>query len=83
MCPLLLPACHILLWSAGGFECTADRCGEDRNEDYACHCSSDCLENHDCCSNYKATCQGSGVYLVDTFTPTTVFSLHLHSYYCI
>uniref|UniRef100_A0A8C5C0L3 SMB domain-containing protein n=1 Tax=Gadus morhua TaxID=8049 RepID=A0A8C5C0L3_GADMO len=51
------------LKTAGGFECTADRCGEPRNEAYACHCSSDCLERLDCCSNYKATCQGESYWV--------------------
>lgn len=45
--------------SAGGFECTQDRCGEKRNDDHACHCSEDCLERGDCCSNYKALCKGT------------------------
>uniref|UniRef100_A0AAY4BYW1 SMB domain-containing protein n=1 Tax=Denticeps clupeoides TaxID=299321 RepID=A0AAY4BYW1_9TELE len=44
--------------SAGGFECTVDRCGEERDENNACHCSEDCLENGDCCTNYKAQCKG-------------------------
>uniref|UniRef100_A0A3Q3A258 Ectonucleotide pyrophosphatase/phosphodiesterase 2 n=1 Tax=Kryptolebias marmoratus TaxID=37003 RepID=A0A3Q3A258_KRYMA len=42
-----------------GFECTEARCGEERNENYACHCSDDCLERGDCCSNYKSMCQGA------------------------
>uniref|UniRef100_A0A665UB52 SMB domain-containing protein n=1 Tax=Echeneis naucrates TaxID=173247 RepID=A0A665UB52_ECHNA len=46
------------LKTAGGFECTQDRCGEDRNDDHACHCSEDCLEKGDCCSNYKSLCKG-------------------------
>ncbi|XP_056154936.1 ectonucleotide pyrophosphatase/phosphodiesterase family member 2 [Lampris incognitus] len=45
------------LKTAGGFECTKDRCGEDRNEDHACHCSADCMERGDCCTNYKSLCQ--------------------------
>uniref|UniRef100_A0A671UET5 Ectonucleotide pyrophosphatase/phosphodiesterase 2 n=1 Tax=Sparus aurata TaxID=8175 RepID=A0A671UET5_SPAAU len=43
---------------SGGFECTQDRCGEERNDDHACHCSEDCLERGDCCSNYKSLCKG-------------------------
>uniref|UniRef100_A0A672FTD4 SMB domain-containing protein n=1 Tax=Salarias fasciatus TaxID=181472 RepID=A0A672FTD4_SALFA len=35
-----------------------DRCGEDRNPDHACHCSEDCLDRGDCCSNYKSLCKG-------------------------
>ncbi|XP_073319254.1 autotaxin-like [Pagrus major] len=46
------------LKTAGGFECTQDRCGEERNDDHACHCSEDCLERGDCCSNYKSLCKG-------------------------
>ncbi|ROK64913.1 Ectonucleotide pyrophosphatase/phosphodiesterase family member 2, partial [Anabarilius grahami] len=30
------------LKTAGGFECSQQRCGETRNEDYACQCSDDC-----------------------------------------
>lgn len=46
------------LKTAGGFECTQDRCGEERNDDHACHCSEDCAEKGDCCSNYKSLCKG-------------------------
>ncbi|TSP90489.1 Ectonucleotide pyrophosphatase/phosphodiesterase family member 2 [Bagarius yarrelli] len=48
----------VYVWLDGGFECTAERCGENRNEDYACQCSEDCLERGDCCTNYKAVCKG-------------------------
>ncbi|KAM9496078.1 autotaxin isoform 2-T2 [Clarias gariepinus] len=51
------------LKTAGGFECTAERCGESRNEEYACHCSEDCLEKGDCCTNYKALCKGESQWL--------------------
>ncbi|KAG5264924.1 hypothetical protein AALO_G00259510 [Alosa alosa] len=51
------------LKTAGGFECSEDRCGEVRNEDHACHCSNDCVENGDCCTNYKATCKGETTWL--------------------
>ncbi|TRY56571.1 hypothetical protein DNTS_008401 [Danionella cerebrum] len=43
---------------AGGFECSEQRCGEPRNEEHACHCSDDCLERGDCCTNYKSLCAG-------------------------
>uniref|UniRef100_A0A8C9XN80 Ectonucleotide pyrophosphatase/phosphodiesterase 2 n=1 Tax=Sander lucioperca TaxID=283035 RepID=A0A8C9XN80_SANLU len=46
------------LKTAGGFECTQDRCGEERNDSHACHCSADCLERGDCCSNYMSLCKG-------------------------
>uniref|UniRef100_A0A8C9WCT5 Ectonucleotide pyrophosphatase/phosphodiesterase 2 n=1 Tax=Scleropages formosus TaxID=113540 RepID=A0A8C9WCT5_SCLFO len=46
------------LKTAGGFECSKDRCGEVRNEAHACHCSDDCLENGDCCTNYNVVCKG-------------------------
>uniref|UniRef100_A0A3Q2PGR3 Ectonucleotide pyrophosphatase/phosphodiesterase 2 n=1 Tax=Fundulus heteroclitus TaxID=8078 RepID=A0A3Q2PGR3_FUNHE len=49
-----------------GFECTPDRCGEERNEDHACHCSEDCLEQGDCCSNYKSTCKDENSWLEDS-----------------
>ncbi|KAK3526352.1 hypothetical protein QTP70_024631 [Hemibagrus guttatus] len=51
------------LKTAGGFECTAERCGENRNEDYACQCSEDCLEKGDCCTNYKAVCKGESLWV--------------------
>ncbi|KAF7702426.1 ectonucleotide pyrophosphatase/phosphodiesterase family member 2 [Silurus meridionalis] len=51
------------LKTAGGFECTAERCGESRNEDYACQCSEDCLEKGDCCTNYKALCKGDSQWV--------------------
>uniref|UniRef100_A0A8C1XC44 SMB domain-containing protein n=1 Tax=Cyprinus carpio TaxID=7962 RepID=A0A8C1XC44_CYPCA len=46
------------LKTAGGFECSRERCGEIRNEDYACHCSDDCLLRGDCCTNYRPLCKG-------------------------
>uniref|UniRef100_A0A673GUE1 Ectonucleotide pyrophosphatase/phosphodiesterase family member 2-like n=1 Tax=Sinocyclocheilus rhinocerous TaxID=307959 RepID=A0A673GUE1_9TELE len=46
------------LKTAGGFECSRERCGEIRNEDYACHCSDDCLQRGDCCTNYRPLCKG-------------------------
>uniref|UniRef100_H3CII5 Ectonucleotide pyrophosphatase/phosphodiesterase 2 n=1 Tax=Tetraodon nigroviridis TaxID=99883 RepID=H3CII5_TETNG len=46
------------LKTARGFECSQDRCGEVRNQDHACHCSDDCLQTGDCCSNYRSTCKG-------------------------
>uniref|UniRef100_A0AAQ4PNS6 SMB domain-containing protein n=1 Tax=Gasterosteus aculeatus aculeatus TaxID=481459 RepID=A0AAQ4PNS6_GASAC len=51
------------LKTAGGFECTQDRCGEERNEEHACHCSADCLERGDCCSNYKSLCKGEASWV--------------------
>ncbi|KAI4876708.1 hypothetical protein NFI96_017987 [Prochilodus magdalenae] len=51
------------LKTAGGFECTAERCGESRNEDYACQCSEDCLEKGDCCTNYKSLCKGESQWV--------------------
>uniref|UniRef100_A0A3Q1G9Y5 Ectonucleotide pyrophosphatase/phosphodiesterase 2 n=1 Tax=Acanthochromis polyacanthus TaxID=80966 RepID=A0A3Q1G9Y5_9TELE len=51
------------LKTEGGFECTQDRCGEERNDDHACHCSEDCLEKGDCCSNYKSLCKGETSWL--------------------
>ncbi|XP_046875784.1 ectonucleotide pyrophosphatase/phosphodiesterase family member 2 isoform X2 [Hypomesus transpacificus] len=51
------------LKTAGGFECSESRCGETRNDDHACHCSDDCLERGDCCSNYKSLCQGEATWL--------------------
>ncbi|KAG9333108.1 hypothetical protein JZ751_013487 [Albula glossodonta] len=41
------------LKTAGGFECSKERCGETRNEEHACHCSEDCLDKGDCCTNYR------------------------------
>lgn len=51
------------LKTAGGYECTEARCGETRNDEHACHCSEDCLEKGDCCTNYKSTCQGDTTWL--------------------
>uniref|UniRef100_A0A8C9U5H6 Ectonucleotide pyrophosphatase/phosphodiesterase 2 n=1 Tax=Scleropages formosus TaxID=113540 RepID=A0A8C9U5H6_SCLFO len=47
------------LKTAGGFECSKDRCGETRNEEHACHCSEDCLSRGDCCTNYRTLCKGT------------------------
>ncbi|XP_066523866.1 ectonucleotide pyrophosphatase/phosphodiesterase family member 2-like isoform X1 [Hoplias malabaricus] len=51
------------LKTAGGFECSAERCGESRNENYACQCSEDCLEKGDCCTNYKSLCKGESPWV--------------------
>jgi len=40
------------------WECTKLRCGETRMTQSRCHCSSDCLQAGDCCSNYKHVCLG-------------------------
>uniref|UniRef100_A0A667XCB1 Ectonucleotide pyrophosphatase/phosphodiesterase 2 n=1 Tax=Myripristis murdjan TaxID=586833 RepID=A0A667XCB1_9TELE len=53
------------LKTAGGFECTAERCGEERNDDHACHCSEDCLQKGDCCTNYKSVCKGETAWVQD------------------
>lgn len=57
----------------GGFECTKERCGEERNADHACHCSEDCLEKGDCCSNYKALCKGARHHTLSAMAP-----FHMH-----
>lgn len=51
------------LKTAGGFECSESRCGEARNDDHACHCSDDCLEKGDCCTNYKSLCKGDAPWV--------------------
>ncbi|XP_077446710.1 autotaxin-like isoform X2 [Stigmatopora argus] len=51
------------LKTAGRFECLPERCGEERKDEHACHCTDDCLEKGDCCSNYKAVCQGEASWL--------------------
>ncbi|XP_060727255.1 ectonucleotide pyrophosphatase/phosphodiesterase family member 2 isoform X2 [Tachysurus vachellii] len=53
------------LKTEGGFECSKERCGETRNEKYACHCSDDCLAKGDCCTNYKTLCKGDTPWLED------------------
>ncbi|CAM4641073.1 unnamed protein product [Leuciscus chuanchicus] len=51
------------LKTAGGFECSQQRCGEIRNDDYACQCSDDCLQRGDCCTNYRSLCSGESSWL--------------------
>ncbi|KAF4103567.1 ectonucleotide pyrophosphatase/phosphodiesterase family member 2 isoform X2 [Onychostoma macrolepis] len=51
------------LKTAGGFECSKDRCGETRNEQHACHCSEDCMAKGDCCTNYRSLCKGDVPWL--------------------
>nr|XP_056710100.1 ectonucleotide pyrophosphatase/phosphodiesterase family member 2 isoform X2 [Euleptes europaea] len=53
------------LFSAGGWECTKERCGEARNEDYACQCSEDCLARGDCCTNFQVVCKGDTHWVQD------------------
>ncbi|XP_034016368.1 ectonucleotide pyrophosphatase/phosphodiesterase family member 2 isoform X2 [Thalassophryne amazonica] len=47
----------------GRFECIEARCGEERKDNHACHCSDDCIEKEDCCSNYKFVCKGETSWL--------------------
>ncbi|XP_063155695.1 ectonucleotide pyrophosphatase/phosphodiesterase family member 2 isoform X4 [Candoia aspera] len=56
---------ELCLKTAGGWECTKERCGETRNEDHACHCSEDCLSRGDCCSNYQVVCKGDTHWVMD------------------
>ncbi|XP_026559381.1 ectonucleotide pyrophosphatase/phosphodiesterase family member 2 isoform X2 [Pseudonaja textilis] len=56
---------ELCLKTAGGWECTKERCGETRNEDHACHCSEDCLSRGDCCSNYQVVCKGDTPWVMD------------------
>ncbi|XP_073780586.1 autotaxin isoform X4 [Danio rerio] len=51
------------LKTAGGFECSKERCGENRNEQHACHCSEDCMAKGDCCTNYRSLCKGDVPWL--------------------
>ncbi|XP_050988359.1 ectonucleotide pyrophosphatase/phosphodiesterase family member 2 isoform X2 [Labeo rohita] len=51
------------LKTAGGFECSKERCGETRNEQHACHCSEDCMAKGDCCTNYRSLCKGDVPWL--------------------
>ncbi|XP_054840582.1 ectonucleotide pyrophosphatase/phosphodiesterase family member 2 isoform X4 [Eublepharis macularius] len=53
------------LFSAGGWECTKERCGEARNEDNACQCSEDCLARGDCCTNFQVVCKGETHWVMD------------------
>ncbi|XP_044278041.1 ectonucleotide pyrophosphatase/phosphodiesterase family member 2 isoform X1 [Varanus komodoensis] len=55
----------LCLKTAGGWECTKERCGETRNEDNACHCSEDCLSRGDCCTNYQVVCKGETHWVMD------------------
>ncbi|XP_034980856.1 ectonucleotide pyrophosphatase/phosphodiesterase family member 2 isoform X2 [Zootoca vivipara] len=56
---------ELCLKTAGGWECTKERCGETRNEDNACHCSEDCLSRGDCCTNYQVVCKGETHWVAD------------------
>uniref|UniRef100_A0A8B9HIU9 Ectonucleotide pyrophosphatase/phosphodiesterase 2 n=1 Tax=Astyanax mexicanus TaxID=7994 RepID=A0A8B9HIU9_ASTMX len=51
------------LRTEGGFQCSKERCGETRNDQHACHCSDDCLNKGDCCTNYKTLCKGDTPWL--------------------
>ncbi|XP_072323499.1 autotaxin isoform X1 [Scyliorhinus torazame] len=41
------------------WECSKERCGEARNEEYVCQCSEDCMTRGDCCTNYQVACKGA------------------------
>ncbi|XP_053100092.1 ectonucleotide pyrophosphatase/phosphodiesterase family member 2 isoform X3 [Hemicordylus capensis] len=56
---------ELCLKTAGGWECTKERCGEVRNEDHACQCSEDCLSRGDCCTNYQVVCKGETHWVMD------------------
>lgn len=72
-----VPVVILLLRLGGGFECTPERCGEERDEEHACHCSSDCLERGDCCSNYLSTCKGRCSSSFASIKPTQALTLLL------
>uniref|UniRef100_A0A3Q3FAU3 Venom phosphodiesterase 1-like n=1 Tax=Kryptolebias marmoratus TaxID=37003 RepID=A0A3Q3FAU3_KRYMA len=48
------------------WECTKLRCGEKRLTESKCHCSEDCLQAGDCCTNYKHVCHGKTEWVEDT-----------------
>ncbi|XP_028298648.1 ectonucleotide pyrophosphatase/phosphodiesterase family member 2-like isoform X1 [Gouania willdenowi] len=54
---------HHCLKTEGGFECSEERCDEQRNDEHACHCSEDCELRGDCCSNYRSLCKGEASWL--------------------
>ncbi|XP_054840583.1 ectonucleotide pyrophosphatase/phosphodiesterase family member 2 isoform X5 [Eublepharis macularius] len=56
---------ELCLKTAGGWECTKERCGEARNEDNACQCSEDCLARGDCCTNFQVVCKGETHWVMD------------------
>ncbi|XP_015284772.1 PREDICTED: ectonucleotide pyrophosphatase/phosphodiesterase family member 2-like, partial [Gekko japonicus] len=56
---------ELCLKTAGGWECTKERCGEARNEDNACQCSEDCLARGDCCTNFQVVCKGESHWVQD------------------
>ncbi|XP_077207715.1 autotaxin isoform X2 [Paroedura picta] len=56
---------ELCLKTAGGWECTKERCGEARNEDNACQCSEDCLARGDCCTNFQVVCKGETPWVQD------------------
>lgn len=45
-------------FSAQIWTCNSFRCGETRLEAALCSCADDCLQRKDCCTDYKAVCQG-------------------------
>uniref|UniRef100_A0A6Q2XL48 SMB domain-containing protein n=1 Tax=Esox lucius TaxID=8010 RepID=A0A6Q2XL48_ESOLU len=47
------------------WECTKLRCGEKRLTKSRCHCSDDCMEHGDCCTNFKHVCQGETEWVAD------------------
>ncbi|KAF3834349.1 hypothetical protein F7725_025553 [Dissostichus mawsoni] len=48
---------------SGRFRVHAGSLRGERNDEHACHCSQDCLERGDCCSNYKSLCKGEATWV--------------------
>lgn len=45
--------------------CSAQRCGETRNNDSSCSCSHDCQDSQDCCTNYRHICHAENQWVDD------------------
>ncbi|KAM9308453.1 autotaxin [Gastrophryne carolinensis] len=50
--------------TARGWSCK-ERCGDARSDEYACHCSEDCLTKGDCCTDYQVSCKGGTRWVDD------------------
>ncbi|XP_007897424.1 venom phosphodiesterase 2 isoform X1 [Callorhinchus milii] len=48
------------------WRCTNMTCGEKSSSKSLCSCSNNCIQEKNCCTNYKSICRGENTWLQDT-----------------
>uniref|UniRef100_A0A4W3HXZ8 Venom phosphodiesterase 2-like n=1 Tax=Callorhinchus milii TaxID=7868 RepID=A0A4W3HXZ8_CALMI len=56
----------LLIVLAQLWRCTNMTCGEKSSSKSLCSCSNNCIQEKNCCTNYKSICRGENTWLQDT-----------------